>query len=687
MTTPKPSRLYACADCNTNTWGASDAPEPACEICAKPMKAMYGTPAVLPAPADPIDESLTSFLAGPLPEEALRNSENPANMFGKYVFLSEIGRGATGRVVKAWDTYLSRYVALKFLHSSAPQHVELDASERVQDFLREARIAARLHHPNIVRIHEVDCRDNRYFISMDFIGGGTLAELIHGPGEKKGQTQFYTQADRLLRLLRTVAIAVHHAHSQTPPVVHRDLKPHNVLIDGIGQPYVADFGLANEVQVDTGEGRRGDVRGTPAYMAPEQALGETADIDPRTDVYSMGTILYEMLTGEAPFRGSNIPSVLRKIVHQAPEPPSKVLAQLVKKPEGYAACPDDLKMALESLCLKALAKKREDRPQSLLEFATALEPCLQAPKDPSVRTTEIRGYFKKRRLRLVAMASVPLLALVLFMSWKFRPVQAHPNAAGDEIADVASGFLSSGKWTSFGEAVIELRRSAPGHPRLKEFELELLMRGEIVQKQRNEWTALMDQITAGTLPATSEEFQRRLREIPEIEEELRAALDRAVARVETSLLDYARQIAAGPREAWVGKETKARAAAVQERASEIEAFARDLGLAADRRPLAEARAVLEPVIAYRGTWVLRANVRPFAELRVLGEGKERARDLTPSVLSRLEIASTPTEIEFFWPSEKDARRRWKTSLADLKPGELVVVSGDMNSPALEVKRK
>jgi len=688
MTLPIESRLYACADCNLDTKSLPGALEddPKCSRCGGIMKAIYGTPAILPPPADAMDETLTSFLAGPLPEEALKNSENPANLFGKYVFLSEIGRGATGSVVKAWDTYLSRYVALKFLHSCAPQNMELNATERVQDFLREARIAARLHHPNIVRIHEVDCRENRYFISMDFIGGSTLAELIHGPQERKGQTQFYAQADHLLQLLRTIAIAVHHAHTQNPPVVHRDLKPNNVLIDATGEPYVADFGLANEVQVETGDGRHGEVRGTPPYMAPEQALGETGDIDPRTDVYSMGAILYEMLTGEAPFRGSNIPSVLRKIVQEPPEPPSRVVGQLVKKPPGFETCPDDLKVALESLCLKALAKKREDRPQSLLDFADALEPWIQTPKHPNERTPETRGAFKKRRMRLIAMASVPLLVLVLFMSWRFRPAQAHPTL-GDEIAAVASGFLSANKWASFGEAVIELRRNAPAHPRLPEFEDALSKRGVRVQKHRNEWKSLTDQVAEGHLPLPADEFRRRLREIPDIQDELRASLDRAVTRIASSLQDHARQIAAEPRDAWVSKEVKDRAAEIKERAGGIESLARNLELPADLRPLAEARAYLEPVIAYRGTWLLRVNVLPYAEFRIVREGREQARDLTPSSLSHLEIASSPTELELFWPSEKDPRRRWKTSLANLKPDETVVVSGDMNSSDLEVKRK
>src|SRR5689334_8379531 len=243
-------QLYICAECKTDAWRTveSDAAAgPACERCGRPMTA---APAAARDPEPPDQSDATVHLKAPLPKEVLEKAKNPKNIFGKHVLVSELGSGATGTVVKAWDTYLSRHVALKFLYTATPPGVELDATERVQEFLREARISARLRHPNIVRIHDVDCRDGRFYISMDFISGGTLSERIHGPSQRT--TRFYQEPNKFLILLRTIALAVHHAHSQKPPVVHRDLKPQNVLIDGLGHPIVADFGLANEIQIEAG---------------------------------------------------------------------------------------------------------------------------------------------------------------------------------------------------------------------------------------------------------------------------------------------------------------------------------------------------------------------------------------------------------------------------------------------------
>src|SRR6185503_3032 len=215
MTTSIQRRLYGCPECKTDAW--SSAGKPDCVRCGRSMTSQMvtvGAPSVLPADAEPVDETLTAFLTAPLPQEAMVASENRANLFGKYVFLRELGRGATGTVIKAWDTYLSRHVALKFLRTTPIPNVVIESSERVHDFLREARIAARLSHPNIVTIHEVDCRDGRYYLSMDFIDGGSLADLIHESGPNQGRTRFYQTPERFLNLLRKIALAVHHAHTQ-----------------------------------------------------------------------------------------------------------------------------------------------------------------------------------------------------------------------------------------------------------------------------------------------------------------------------------------------------------------------------------------------------------------------------------------------------------------------------------------
>jgi serine/threonine protein kinase len=681
------ARRHTCPVCSAETWstGADDAP---CHNCGKPLPIDGPLPiesfasAVLSPPKSPMDETLTSYLAAPLPEEVLRKSANPANLFGKYVFLHEIGRGATGTVLKGWDTYLSRHVALKFLHPSATRTIELDDSQRVQDFLREARLAARLRHPHIVQIHEVDCREGRYFISMDFIGGGTLAERIHGTAEARTPTRFYHEPRRFLELLHTIALAVHHAHRQSPPVVHRDLKPQNVLLDGQDKPFVADFGLAGEIQGGPLAGA-GGVRGTPAYMAPEQALGRTEEIDPRTDVYSLGVILFEMLAGEAPFKGDNIPSVLRKVVTQDPDVPGRVADRNLGAAKELAACPREFRAALDGICLKALSKKREDRYESALQFAGALSPFLQeADAGPASEPPR-----RKIRVLTLALAGI-LFALAGVAVWRGaggRPAAAPAARPGDDLALLASRCLAAGEWTSLRDVVKELRRRAPEHPKLAGLEGTITSRDAEIERHRRDWAELMGRLRAGG--EFPDDLERRLAAFPELRADLRSELSLVLTQREASLIQQTDALAgSGPSPAWTAAESKSRAAALRAGLRDLVGVSSTFRDGFDTRPLMAAAARLDALIAYLGTWSLRINLHPFAEFSVRGEQSELAHDFTPARFEGMEIRPDEPLLEVAWPSFRDSRRRWSGRLPSLSPGDTLVVSGDPEHPELRVER-
>ncbi len=218
----------------------------------------------------------------------------PVSSLGKFVKLETIGRGGMGEVCKAFDTELDRWVALKFLIGSDP--------EDVARFKREAQTAARLSHPNIAAVYEVGDAADRPFIAMQLIAGPTLSSLPR------------TDRRALAALVRDAALAVHHAHERG--VVHRDLKPANLMVEN-GRVFVMDFGLARRTGARTS--LSGAVVGTPAYMSPEQARGEATDA--RSDVYSLGATLYELLAGRPPFEGPQVYEVLLRVIGVEPRPP------------------------------------------------------------------------------------------------------------------------------------------------------------------------------------------------------------------------------------------------------------------------------------------------------------------------------------------------------------------------------
>ncbi|MBL9116975.1 MAG: serine/threonine protein kinase [Verrucomicrobiaceae bacterium] len=256
---------------------------------------------------------------------------------GDYELLEEVAKGGMGVVWKARQTKLDRLVAVKMIRGGA-----LAGEEEVRRFHAEAQAAANLRHPNIVSIHEVGEHEGQHYYSMDFIEGTTLADVCHGKA---------MNARAAAELLRVVCDAVHFAHQRG--VLHRDLKPHNLMLDASGQPHVLDFGLAKRLDDDQALTMSGAVLGSPSYMAPEQAQGRHDLIGTHTDVYALGAILYQMLTGRPPFLASSAAETMMQVVQREPSAPSRFNA--------------DIPRALETICLKCLEKEPARR------YATARE--------------------------------------------------------------------------------------------------------------------------------------------------------------------------------------------------------------------------------------------------------------------------------------------------------------------------
>ena len=315
----------------------------------------------------------------------------PQRFFGDYEILGELARGGMGVVYRARQVSLNRPVALKMIAAG-----QLATPAQVQRFRLEAEAAARLDHPNIVPIYEIGEHQGQHFYSMKLIEGGPLAEPGSGfrvPGsELMGARPKLTDEKAGKRnsspapLIASIARAVHYAHQRG--VLHRDLKPTNILIDAQGQPHITDFGLAKLFEEETTLTQSTAILGTPAYMAPELAAGKAAEATTAADVYSLGAILYELLSGRPPFIAENVPALLRKIVEEDPVRPSvhhssrcyQTSKSEIRNPKSEigtslstSVAVDEVDRDLEIICLKCLEKEPVKRYPSAAALAEDLE--------------------------------------------------------------------------------------------------------------------------------------------------------------------------------------------------------------------------------------------------------------------------------------------------------------------------
>ncbi|HZN60499.1 MAG TPA: serine/threonine-protein kinase, partial [Planctomycetota bacterium] len=309
--------------------------------------------------------------------------------FGSYELIEEIARGGMGVVWRARQDGLGREVALKMILSG-----RLATSAQVVRFYTEARAAARLDHPNIVPIFEIGEDEGCHFYSMRLMEGPSLARALKEGGR-------FPPA-RAARIVATVARAVHFAHQRG--VLHRDVKPSNILLDAVSEPYVADFSLARIAEEDSRASRTDVVLGTPAYMAPEQASGPSRQVTIAADVYALGAVLYELLTGKPPFEADTPLKTLRLVTEAAPKSPRSLNAQIDR--------------SLDVICLKCIQKLPEKRYGTAAELADDLERWLGGKPilaRPSSSLEKLVSWGRRRPELAVLLSALSVVLAFLFV--------------------------------------------------------------------------------------------------------------------------------------------------------------------------------------------------------------------------------------------------------------------------------
>jgi TolB-like protein/predicted Ser/Thr protein kinase/Flp pilus assembly protein TadD len=409
-----------CAKCGAKI--SADAPEGLCTACLfEAGLGLLAHPSVTAGDDCGSVENVESSNANAAPH--VKKAPRPAKTladFGDYKLLEEIGRGGQGVVYRARQKSLNRTVALKVIglgHWATEAHLKR--------FRREAEAAARLEHPGIVPIHEVGERDGSCYFSMKFVEGGQLDAVA-----KREPLPIRRAAELIAKVARTV----HYAHEHG--ILHRDIKPGNILLDKKGEPHLTDFGLARLVETESTVTRTLEVLGTPSYMAPEQAVGNNAAVSSVTDVYGLGAVLYQLLTGHPPFAGGTTFETIRLLLDTEPRPPRLWNPKVDRD--------------VSTICLKCLDKGPRRRYSSALALAEDLERWLKHEPISARRTGLVtRGRKWVRRnptSALLAASLVALAAAAAWIVWKSEFIR-HPLTTG--IAVLPFENLSGDKEHAF----------------------------------------------------------------------------------------------------------------------------------------------------------------------------------------------------------------------------------------------
>ena len=332
---------------------------------------------------------------------------------GRYKLMKRIGEGAFGFVYRSFDPRLKREVAIK-----VPRSRQFLTPEETERFLRESRNAAHLNHPGIVKVYDTGFQNGVPFL---------VSELVEGIPLSKWSDEKEVPFDVSAKLVKRIAEAIHHAHQAG--VIHRDLKPANIMIcqqSNELQPLVMDFGLARQHQTDTTVTLEGQMVGTPAFVSPEQAKGDLTQVGPKSDIYSLGVVLFQLVSGELPFRG-NIQMLIQQVIHDDPPSPSRFRNRI----------PRDL----ETICLKAIHREPEGRYASALELSEDLNRWLEG-MPIKARRVGAAGKLVRWIRRRPAVASL-LLALILSVSAGFTGIMWQWREAEVARIDSESARLAS----------------------------------------------------------------------------------------------------------------------------------------------------------------------------------------------------------------------------------------------------